>query len=487
MAQPMEWSRLLSTKRMRALSGGLDEKGTEHRTEFQRDYDRVVFSSPVRRLQDKAQVFPLEPNDSVRTRLTHSLEVSTLSRGIVIKSAELLGDEHTFTKHSDLIQTIAVTAGLLHDLGNPPFGHFGESAIQEWFDIHPKVLEPLKDHAQLTEDFKKYEGNARTLRLLCNLQILADRSGLNLTAATLSASMKYVASSTEANGNNDDHGQSKPGYFFSEARYVKLVRNETGTDERRNPITFLVEAADDAVYSMCDLEDAVKKGLFTWLELRRHLEDETKIMNSDAKNAMRSLLDKSETKIKERLEGEPPVTITGRSLDDAYMQMFRILGHTQLVEGTANAFRANYDSIMRGEFRSELLEDDSAGTAKQIKAACKRVGQKYVYGTRENLELELRGRTVIHDLMDLIWHGINAYQGTPLRPKDLKGKCWNLLSETYRAVFENDWANIKERSADTGIDVAALEQYYKLLLLADYVAGMTDGFACNLHRSIKNA
>src|SRR5947209_12013932 len=180
----MKWTSLLNKSRPRTSTNPGD-----HRAEFERDFDRAVFSTPVKRLQDKAQVFPMEPHDSVRTRLTHSLEVSSVARGLVRKVCKefLLPARHIKEGQDRQIEAIAATCGLIHDLGNPPFGHSGEDAIQEWFrkNITEGELRKLLDNREeLVRDFLLFEGNAQTLRIVAKLQVLADFQGLNLTFGT---------------------------------------------------------------------------------------------------------------------------------------------------------------------------------------------------------------------------------------------------------------------------------------------------------------
>jgi dGTPase len=226
----MDWKTLLNKNRPRPSTNPGD-----HREEFERDYDRAVFSSPVKRLQDKAQVFPLEPHDSVRTRLTHSLEVSSVARGLVRKVCKdfLIPQNHILAEQERQIEAIAATCGLIHDLGNPPFGHSGEDAIREWFNNTlkaDKLGELLENRNDLVQDFLRFEGNAQTLRIVAKLQVLADFNGLNFTYGTLSALCKYTASSVEV-GEGGDHAKAKPGYFTSEADLIKDIRNKTGTGD----------------------------------------------------------------------------------------------------------------------------------------------------------------------------------------------------------------------------------------------------------------
>jgi dGTPase len=265
----MKWPDLLNANRRRQTTSPGD-----HRIEFERDFDRSVFSTPVKRMQDKAQVFPLETHDAVRTRLTHSLEVSSVARGLATRGAKWLlerGEISTGMERS--IEAIAATCGLIHDLGNPPFGHAGEDAIRAWFrrTEREELLRTSLKEEQQVQDFLKFEGNAQSLRLVATLQVLADYTGLNLTFGTLSALGKYVASSDQADSEATNRAFRKPGYFASEADIVKQIRDATGTGEARHPICFLVEAADDIVYLAADVEDAVKKSVLSWRELHEQL------------------------------------------------------------------------------------------------------------------------------------------------------------------------------------------------------------------------
>ncbi len=206
----MQWSQLLCEARERPSKPNPEDD----RSPFERDYDRAVFSSPVKRLQDKAQVFPLEPHDSIRTRLTHSLEVATVARRLARWAAQQLCDEGVVAAaQARSIEDIAATCGLIHDLGNPPFGHAGEQAIRDWFGDYLKLADEAAVRPKWHSDLLQFDGNAQTLRIVSKLQIRADFHGLNLTYGTLSASAKYVAPSHLADPKSSNHALRKPGYF----------------------------------------------------------------------------------------------------------------------------------------------------------------------------------------------------------------------------------------------------------------------------------
>jgi len=456
----MDWKRLLNADRRRksTISG-------DHRAEFERDFDRAVFSTPVKRLQDKAQVFPLEPHDAVRTRLTHSLEVSSVARGLASKAASWLLKQHAIEPGMDRsIEAIAATCGLIHDLGNPPFGHAGEAAIRWWFsqgDRETLLRRVLKSEQQV-QDFLKFEGNAQSLRLVATLQVLADYTGLNLTFGTLSALGKYVASSDQADSDAKNRSRAKPGYFASEAGIVKQVRDETGTGDARNPICYLVEAADDIVYLAADIEDAIKKSVIAWQDV------EDALGGSNASSVKAALA------LQERIlkGGRPEVP---RDLeDDTLAAAFRTAAIGVMVEAAFKVFQTKYGDIMHGQYEGALLYDSEAV---ELSECLRQLGRTKVYPTRSTLTLELMGRKVIGDLMDVFWEGASAL------PKDkapktstFPGKAAALFSPNYRKVFQH--------FASERTDLP--EEYHRFQLVTDYICGMTDTFAKRLHAELFN-
>ena len=478
----MEWKKLLSEKRIRELLK--DNPATlsrpDERTNHGRDYDRAIFSTPVRRMQDKTQVFPLDPNDSVRTRLTHSLEVSNIARNMARGIGDWLLDEkkEIDSKQRDSIEIIATTCGLIHDLGNPPFGHAGEEAIQEWFQDKDKDKDFFKfkkwpeNVEQLKEDFLKFEGNAQTIRLISKLQVLADFYGLNFTCATMSAACKYIAPSDKTDKTKTCHEKSKFGYFASEQDIVKKIQKETGTENVRNPITYIVEAADDIAFSVVDIEDGVRKGVINWDILKRILETEFKKALKEHSKSNKGLLKKCFDGA-ERILGKDKrvesVQQAGKPRDEAMVQAFRVHVIIESAKAIQEVFKANYEKIMDGDYHNELFKNSKAGA---LITACKKVGRKYIYRAKDNLKLELMGRRVIHDLMDIFWEG--ASKGS----KEKKGfarKIFDLTSENYRVVYEE--AKSKKLFPD---------RYCCMHLMADYICGMTDTFACTLHKRLTN-
>lgn len=459
----MTWPKLLNPNRVRPST-----LESDHRAQFERDFDRAIFSTPVKRLQHKAQVFPLEPHDAVRTRLTHSLEVSAVARGLAIATGKWLFERKEISADDTRsIEAIAATCGLLHDLGNPPFGHSGESAIRSWFgeSSRAKMLkERLGENQQWVSDFRKFEGNAQSLRLVAKLQILADYYGLNLTFGTLSALCKYTARSHEANKADDDCARRKPGYFASENDLVKEIRDRTGTEAHRNPVTYLVEAADDIVYSVADVEDAVKKGVFTWNELKALLLHEKP-----------SSVDKALEIKKKILESDGTGDKLSDLADDVHASAFRTGAISVLVQSAIRAFKDCYGQIMEGDFKSDLVDVcDAAGFIRRLK----NIGRDRVYCTPSTLKLELMGRRVIHDLMTVFWEGAEKLPVVgPPKASDFPGKSGALLSENYRRVFQR---------ACQAEDKTLPEDYHRFQLLTDYVCGMTDTFAKRLHAELFN-
>ena len=232
----MEWSTLLSPRRERESSEKY--RSSDLRSEFEKDYHRIIGSASFRRLQDKTQVFPLDKSDFIRTRLTHSMEVSSLAKSLgqnIGESILVHKKDSSFTvQMKEDICNILQCAGLIHDIGNPPFGHYGEAAIREWFErnlplltYHGTSLEELLE-PQMREDFYHFEGNAQALRLVSKLHFLVDENGMNLTYALLNTIIKYPVASTKIHPESGDIREKKMGYYYADRELFEDIVSETG-------------------------------------------------------------------------------------------------------------------------------------------------------------------------------------------------------------------------------------------------------------------
>jgi len=462
----MNWARLISTTR--AVPS---DYPAGDRTEFEDDLGRVVFSTPVRRLQDKTHVFPLEPHDSVRTRLTHSLEVSSVARDLSQAACRRLADRIP-QQYSHAIPTIAAACALLHDVGNPPFGHAGETAIQDWF-----VRKLTEDHAlaavfvdasqsppvflPAAQDFIQFDGNAQMVRLATRLQVLSESNGLNLTFGTLSAACKYVVSARDTRP--DIHERSKPGFFETERELICRVQRETGTGESRNPITYLVEAADDIVNVCIDLEDGMRKRVFRWQEMIEELE------RYGAGGEALALGKSAQALVAKRGQ-------TDRGADEVFAQAFRTSLMSRLSPAALDEFQDSYDAIVTGEYGHELVKSSRLGG---LYRACKEVVKRHIFCSPEVLRLEIMGRRVIQELLDLYWEGVSPERRDE---KGFSNKLYQIVSDNYRNACEQDMSRMFPT-----IDPALRRPYLQLRLVCDQVAGMTDAYAVSQHRLLANA
>ena len=370
---------------------------TKHRNEFDKDYDRIVYSSSIRRLQDKAQVFPLQENDFTRTRLTHSIEASALAKSLGAAIGHWLRNEKgVFTdKQERELSSLLQVAALIHDLGNPPFGHYGEDVIKKWFvkwfnsenfeHMNKEIKEDLALKDEEKEDFKKFEGNAQTLRIVTKLQMLNDQFGVNFTYATLATIIKYPWLSN----NDTDFKADKFGYFNSEKDIVDRIRISTGLQVgMRHPATFLLEAADDIAYLCADIEDAVKKGIIHWDEEYNKVKNALSQKSKDYENMFKELDEQnSKNKAKEIPEAEL-----------VSIQNFKVKSQGLMFKGVVEGFKENYDSIMNGEyeFKSLLENPNLKDLIKELEKL-----QRHCFVDKEVLTLELVGDTVINGLLDM--------------------------------------------------------------------------------------
>ena len=458
----MEWNELLSSARRKDVHGTKAQQlGTntgEGRAQIERDYDRILFCTPIRRLADKTQVFPLERNDSVRTRLTHSHEVSNLARGIGVRLSfehkEVFGETDKCIERD--VPALLAAIGLVHDLGNPPFGHQGEVAIQEWFKNN-KNAQP-KDHS---DDFLKFDGNSQTFRLITKLQILNDQFGLNLTYAVLAAVLKYPVSSASVKQHDN---WKKHGFFVSEEVIVKDIWKRTGLKEgMRHPLTYIMEACDDIAYSVLDAEDIVKKGLASFYDLVNYLECwvEDKCPKDEVICDIVDNIKKKNAEYKKE-------KLSPAELNDMSMQMFRVFSISALVNSVVEAFIARKKDFLDDNCSIKDLIGESKGA--NLCKALKSFDLKWGYLHKSVLKVELEGFNYIQNLMGMLWVGIH---GRLLEEKfDSQtpfGKyAYQKISENYRRVFED-----KKNPMDN--------DYKEAQLLTDAISGMTDSYLINLH------
>ena len=363
----------------RTALGKQNSESNEPRTEVERDYDRILFSTPVRRLADKTQVFPLDKNDSVRTRLTHSHEVSNLARSIGTTLAFKYNIAADVKDSKRNIPALLASAGLAHDLGNPPFGHQGEGAIQSWFlENADSVLADL-ELAQHRQDFLRFEGNAQGFRLLTRLQLINDDYGLDMTHASLTALMKYPTQSDQV---TDNHvAKKKHGFFASEQHVVDYIHEKTGLAlGLRHPLAYVMEACDDIAYVVLDAEDAVKKGLASFSDLMAFLK------NAEPDDVMiEDVVRESTTKHTEYQNAN--LKLSPAELNDVSMQRFRVFAIGAMVKAATDTFVKYESEFLTGSVDIPLLKKSSA---ERLRKTLKDFSFKHAYTHRTVLEIECK-------------------------------------------------------------------------------------------------
>ena len=446
----MEWQRLLCTERARQEMRG----GRDLRSEFEKDYHRIIESAACRRLQDKTQVFPLDRSDFIRTRLTHSLEVSSIGRSLANNIGESVIEsslDHSFDENvkADVCELTAC-AGLIHDIGNPPFGHFGEEAIRAWFAEHLPVLMvpagggsvPLEKalSPQQAMDFLHFEGNAQGLRVVSKLEHPIRGGGLNLTYGLLSAVIKYPVSSLGMNPASSDVQLKKNGYMASEQDLFDTVQRVTGTDGRRNPVAFILEAADDIAYATADIEDAYKKGFFSYQTF--------------------------EEELRSRGVGKSYLKILGDHYDMARL------------EGTVDP---------GGYAIRSWLRDVQDLLIRAVLEALKGIAWDFAFTSPSIYRTEIAANTIISYLLGILVSAAVRYRGdekwtygAPRTPGAGRGA---LLEEKYLSLIPENYRQVYLRCAEHAAE--ADQMYLRVLMATDSVSGMTDSYARNLYMELK--
>ncbi len=437
----MEWKQLISNKRF-----GQEHKHAERhddRSEFKRDYDRLIFSSAFRRLQNKTQVFPLPGSIFVHNRLTHSLEVASvgmsigndISRRIIKKQPDL---KDTLVEE---IGTIVSAACLAHDLGNPPFGHSGEKAIQTFFSEGPGLkIKPMVS-SEFWDDITHFEGNANAFRILTHRFKGRRQGGFVMTYSMLASIVKYPFASSLA-GN---HG--KFGFFASEAESYKKIADELGISCKsapgeplkyaRHPLVYMVEAADDICYEIMDIEDSHKLKILSYAETE-HL--------------LLSFFDEDiQQKIRQRIIDEE---LTDENEKVVYMRA-SVIG--KLENECVAAFLAHEEEILAGTFEGSLIDHISERQKKAYKE-CEKISYSKIYQSKPVLDIELSGYQIMATLM-------KVFVEAAVNPSRFYSK---QLLRRVSSQYDIENENLEER----------------IMAVIDYISGMTDIYALDIYQKI---
>ena len=437
----MEWKQLISNKRF-----GQEHKHAERhddRSEFKRDYDRLIFSSAFRRLQNKTQVFPLPGSIFVHNRLTHSLEVASvgmsigndISRRVIQKQPDL---KDTLVEE---IGTIVSAACLAHDLGNPPFGHSGEKAIQTFFSEGPgQKIKPMVS-SEFWDDITHFEGNANAFRILTHRFKGRRQGGFVMTYSMLASIVKYPFASCLA-GN---HG--KFGFFASETESYRKIADELGIfcksapgeplKYARHPLVYMVEAADDICYEIMDIEDSHKLKILSYAETE-HL--------------LLSFFDEDiQQKIRQRIIDEE---LTDENEKVVYMRA-SVIG--KLENECVAAFLAHEEEILAGTFEGSLI-DHISERQKKAYQECEKISYSKIYQSKPVLDIELSGYQIMATLM-------KVFVEAAVNPSRFYSK---QLLRRVSSQYDIENENLEER----------------IMAVLDYISGMTDIYALDIYQKI---
>ena len=442
----MNWEKLLSNHR---LGTGNSETIHPKRSPFQQDFDRIIFSSSFRKLQDKTQIFPLSESDYVRTRLTHSLETASVARSLGTGAGDYICQRFKLTNvlPGD-IGAITAAAALAHDIGNPPLGHAGEEAVQEWFkksDVAIDCKKLMSDNE--IQDISRYEGNAQGFRILTKLQYPSNRGGMQLCCATLGAFIKYPCLS---NSKNKPVGVSSKKYnifssekeLFAEVADTLELHKVDDYSYSRHPLAFLVEAADDISYRIVDFEDGFIAGRIEYSELEELFGC---IINKPNLHEKLSLLKSKQEKV----------------------EFLRSRAIGRLVDEAIEVFIQNHDSILAGNMEKSLIDlIPSAEYLYQVYAKSADV----IYNTPRVSEVMVAGFELISDMLDIFVASCNdiAINGDNASPRSRR--LMYLLPNSNIYMQDENWRR---------------SPYLRIMYILDYISSMTDSAAVKLHKKLK--
>lgn len=477
-------------------------KGRSLDEEADADRGRVLFCAPFRRLQNKAQVFSLETNAAVRSRLTHSLEVSSIGRLVTQQAIKALGAQTKalgIAGNERAMITFVETACLLHDLGNPPFGHFGEVAIADWFHDKNGALQPrglggnhIHDWERHYSDFRYFDGNPQGLRICTRLQPSTqnDLTGLNLTATTLAATIKYPWDTTRIGQPlpNSLGVAKKGGYFQSELQVIEWIRDELKMlPEARHPLVYLMEAADDIAYCVSDIEDGIEKNLITSAQFATFIR--SKLAAGEFPAALKDNQDA------QTIQHNIDLLQTNEGVERATaLRDFRSAVIRFLAQHAGTAFEKDQQAIIEGRAPALLR----AGVPAALLSSLKSFAEEKLYASVIVRNRELTAQAVLRGLLDSyqplldcdharfekILAGARRDQGG--RPIARDSSLASRISQKYLAVYREALA---QGPASEHADGAYLvkERILRVRLILDHITGMTDEYALQSFQLISGA
>lgn len=439
----MQWDKLLSDYRLFAPSS----PEPSVRSEFRRDCDRIIFSPSFRRLKDKTQVFPLEKNAFVRTRLTHSLEVSCVGKSLGSSAGQFLCNKYpelsrkiSFSEIGDIVEA----ACLAHDLGNPPFGHDGEEAMRDFFHSSDgqMILDKLEISARERQDLENIEGNALGFRICTRLESSDIAGGLRLTAATIGTMVKYPCVAADNNGKDREKNYKKNGIYQDDSKNFQTIFDALEIPEiaancrLRHPLSFLSEAADDICYLIADLEDAYQVGQVSFSLAKEFLSElATDFINPEIIKEINSKSD--------------------------YLAYLRAKAIGKIVFETLEVFKAREEELLAGKSKTPLLAEINSAQALQN---LREYSVKNIYCCRPVLEIQVAGYEILFGLIKIFCNAIAEINTCGDKASIREQMIFKLLPERFR------------RNADTN--------YRRILAVCDYISGMTDSYAVSLYKKL---
>lgn len=444
------------------------------------DRGRVFSSAALRRLQKRTQVFALELNASIRTRLTHSLEVGQnarfIAKTILAKLKENGLKTYSLEELENAFVSTAEMTSLLHDIGNPPFGHFAEQTINKWikdnalsilnnFQASTQEVQKLKD--EISKDICNYDGNAQALRVITKLQ------RLNLSYTQILSVLKYTRGAFEdkpEKGDILDYLKKKPGFYYSEKDFIDKIQKALHVKSgHRFPITYIMEAADDISYLTADLEDSVAKGILSIDDVYNLIKQECE------KKAEDYLLQVIQKRYEQAKKDEEPYQF------NMFFTLIRASIVTDLVKYVVDVYINNHEKVFEGSFNSALLEFDKQSKYYKSVKILQDISMKHIYQNKEVQTLELQGYAIINGLLDIYKPLIEltCKEFTALL-HDEKIDCFismrliKRISSKQIVAYKND---VKKLDIEDKESFEILEWYYRVRLIIDYISGMTDDFA----------